>query len=69
VVIALLLLLMLEIEVIYLVPFRLLIREVYEKQSLMIKVALQLEEIQIEVVQLVLLEEAALVVEEAEAVE
>jgi hypothetical protein len=69
VVIALLLLLMLEIEMIYLIPFRLLIREVYEKQSLMIKVALQLEEIQIEVVQLVLLEEAALVVEEAEAVE
>jgi hypothetical protein len=68
VVIALLLLLMPEIEMIYLVLFRLLIREVYEKQPLLIKVALQLEEM-IEVVQLVVLEEAALVVEEAEAVE
>jgi hypothetical protein len=65
VVVALPLLQMLEIEVIYSVLFRLLIREVYEKRKPMIKVHLSLEEIQIEVVQLVVLEEA-LVVEEAE---
>jgi hypothetical protein len=57
---------MLEIEAIYLVQFRLLIREVYEKHKRMIKVHLRF--LKKEQVQLAVVVEEALVVE-AEAVE